>query len=159
MIAKYNGNYYYYIFNKRVSNIITNQQNKVSDDFFFEDGTFYKKVAFDELEEVFDVKYIVSYNAGVENVSTEWEIANSARDVQDNCVLLRYSNGIIPGWKTEEKNVCIKYVDIRDISNAREICIYKRKDNDTLEYPKTDERKINASELISRMSSFRRDII
>lgn len=159
MIAKYNGNYYYYVFNRRESNIITNHQDKVSDDFIFEDGVFYKKAAFDELEEVFNVKYIISYNAKVANVSSEWEITNSALDVQDNSVMLRYSNGIIPGWIIEEKNVCIKYVDIQDISNAREICIYKRKNNDTLEHPQTIEKNLDTSELISRMLKFRRDTL
>ncbi len=156
MIAKYNGEYYYYINNKRVSNIITSRKEKAFEGFFFEDNIFYMKVPFESCEDIFDLKYVISYDAGIAGASTDWEISNNASDIQKNGILIRFSDGTIPGWKIEEKNVCINYVKLEEVTNIREVCIYKRKNGVTLERPIVEERKITALDLLSRMSSFDR---
>jgi len=156
MIAKYNGKYYYYINNRRVSNIITNRKEKAVEGFLCEDNVFYKKVPFENCEDVFDVKYVISYDAGLIGISTDWEISNDASDIQKNGILIRFSNGVIPGWKVEENNVCINYINLEEATNIREIYIYKRKDSTSLERPIIEEKSIATADLISKMSRFDR---
>lgn len=157
MIAKYNGRYYYYILNKHVSNIITEQKSKAGDDFIYEDGVYYKKIEFESLEEVFDIKYIVFYDSKISGVSLEWEISNNYKETDGDSVLIRFSNGILPGWSVEENNVCIKYVSANDIIGAKEVRIYRRKNRQTLDKPTTEEKLIDKRDLIAIRASFCRE--
>lgn len=148
MIAKYNGCYYRYVFNpkKKISNVVTKQENKAGTDFIYEDGFYFKSVAFEDLEEVFDIKYIVFYDAKIPQVSSEWEVITN--DKKDDTILIRFSNGILPGWNTEENNVCTKRISFNDIHGAKEIRIYRRKNGQTLDTLFTEETRLNKEDFI-----------
>ena len=154
MIAKYNGNYYYYVENKRTGNIITRQKEKATDGFEYEDGVYFKKVAFEDLEEAFALRFIVSYDSCLKNLPQDWEVAIDKTNIKDSKVLLRYANGILPGWTVEEKNVCIKYVDVKDITAAREIRIFKRRSSDHPYDDIAEEKVIDPGDLIEIILSY-----
>ena len=143
MIAKYEEQYYYYIKNK--NNIITNFKEKTDENFIKEDNLFYKHIDPEDLSEIFDVKFIIKYDTGLENISPFWEVGG----LKNNKFLIRYSNGCLPGWTIEENNICIKYIDSTKIEEMKEIKTYTKKDNILLNEPLVEEIIIKSENYIS----------
>ncbi len=156
MFAKYNDNFYLYSANKREKVIITRKPEKADRDFKKEADSFYKYVSEDELTDVFSVKLLVDFNTSLPNVSPHWEVEFDDIDYVGGKILLRFSEGILPGWKTEEKNVCIKYIDINEVEDAKIMYLYKKRNAVVCIPPQRVENKILISEIANLCKQYKR---
>ena len=62
-------------------------------------------------------------------------------------VSLVFAEGILPGWLILEKNVCEKEVSLSELTNAKVIFTYKKKDGYVLENELVEELIIPVTEL------------
>lgn len=156
MIAKYKNNFYLYISNKKVSNLVTRQKQKALEGFEYDEGAYFKRISMDELEDVFDIEYWVTYNTGEPEVPTEWKVGKDSRDIQGDNVLIRYSNGVLPNWNIEEKNVCVKYINKNEIDSAKIVKVYSLKDGVSLNSPIKEETLVDFNDLALMHDEFSR---
>ena len=156
-IAQYKGMYYIYNSNKRTCSIVTTRNEKIHDGFIFEDGAFFKSIQENDVQEIFEIYYRIKYDAGVKGVSTEWDVGCGIQDINNDKILIRYSNGVLPGWNIEEKNVCIKYVDKEDIEYGEVIKIFHRKNGVTLTAPEKTVDRVDVDTLISVHKEYQRN--
>lgn len=159
MIGKYKDEYYYYVYNDRVSNIITCDNNKANDDFSFKNGYFYKKIQKKELSEIFDISFWVSYDAKINGIPKIWEIKSNITDINNNRITIQYSNGLLPGWEAVEKNVSIKTIDINDIESAKVIKKYYKKDNVDYINPIIEEVYLDYDSLIKYRKYYNKEFL
>ena len=155
MLAKYNDILYSYIANKREKNIITRNPKKVDKDFKKEGNIFYKSIiSEDELSDIFSVGLLINFNTGLPNTPLHWLVA--VDEIKDNKILLRFSKGILPGWDIEEKNVCIKYIDLNEIEDAKIVYLYKKRNGLVCIPPQRVENRIPKSEIIDIIEQYKR---
>ena len=161
MIAKYNGEHYYYvcgeeIFDKRyklakesdISNIITMKKEKCFSDFLAvpQYGEFYKKVDMHELTDIFYVEFFIEYDTGLPDIGV---IKNWSFDkVKDDLIKLEYSPGQLPGWYPEEQYVCSKYVGRDEILSSKIMTVYTKKNGVMFSEPYIIEENVDYGELI-----------
>lgn len=156
MFAKFNDTIYSYVANRRKKEIITRNLNKTNADFKRDGGVFYKAVSEEELTDIFNVEIWVNYNTGLPNTPFYWQVGIDGRGYADGKILLRFSEGILPGWNIEEKNVCIKYVDVNEIEKAKVVYVYKRKDNTTCLPSQKVEKEITVDEMLCIFEKYKK---
>ena len=110
MIAKYMGYEYAYISNRRSKEIVTSQKVKIDGSFNSEKGFYYKKVSEDDLTDIYNIEFCVTYKSGLKDVPITWILENEAKVIVDNKIQLVFAEGILPGWDIVEKNVCSKFL-------------------------------------------------
>ena len=147
-IAKYKGMFYRYISNNKACSIVTTRNEKAQDGFVLEDGVYYKTIPDDDVSDIFEIRYRVKHDTGIPDVSDEWEIGAETQDVKEDKILIRYSNGILPEWTVEEKNVCIKYVDKKEIEFGEIIRLYQKKNGRMLTSPEKVVEKVDVDTFI-----------
>lgn len=156
MFAKYNDNLYFYVANKRKKEIITRNPRKVNEDFRRDGNVFYKSVSENELIDIFNVELWVDFNTGLPNTPFHWQVGFDGRDYVNGKVLLRFSEGILPGWTTEEKNVCTKYIAINEIEGAKIVYLYKKRNAIACEPPQRVENIISISEIMDLFEQYKK---
>ena len=147
-IAKYNGIYYLYISNKKTCNIVTTRNEKLHEGFISGNGAYYKKIQETDVSEIFEIQYRVKYDVGIPGVPTEWGVGSGVHDIKDERILIRYANGVLPGWNIEEKNVYIKYVDKKDIEYGEVIKIFHKKNDVVLTNPERVVERVDVETFI-----------
>lgn len=157
MIAKYKNDFYFYLKNNWVSNIITEQKDKATDEFTYEDKCYWRHVDANELIDIFDISYWVEYLTNDSSLPTLWEVVDSANNpIKNDKICISFSNGIIPGWHIKERDVCIKELGKNDIKKAKIIKTYYQKDSVVLENPQVEELYVSANELFAMLNMFSR---
>lgn len=159
MFANYNNEKYLYISNRRTKEIVTHIRMKIDESFICDKGLFYKKITDEELTDIYDVEFWVKYESGFDNVSVWWKLGSDRNTVTRNHVTLIFSEGILPGWKIVEKNVCSTEVDIVSLSETKIKIIYKKKDGNSYQTPMEQEQKINVTELVDLHYKYCKDNI
>ena len=147
-IANYKGKLYRYSSNKRTCSIITTQNEKTIDGFVFENGMYFKNIQEADVSEIFEVRYRIKYDTGISRVPDMWEVGTTSQDITREKILIRYSDGVLPGWKTEEKNVCVKYIDKNKAEFGEVVKIYYKKDHVILDSPEKTVQKVDLDTLI-----------
>lgn len=156
MFAKFNDTIYSYVANRGKKEIITRNGNKTNADFKRDGEVFCKTVSEEELADIFNVEIWVKYNTGYPNTPFYWQVEIDGRGYADGKILLRFSEGILPGWDIEEKNVCIKYVDVKEIEKAKVVYVYKRKEYTTYLPPKKVEKEIIVDEMLCLLEKYKK---
>lgn len=146
MFAKYKNHDYIYAKNKRKSEIITTQAHKTDSSFTKERNVYVKSIPEENLSTIFDVTIYVSYETNIPNTPKEWKLNYTLEPISDK-VSLVFAEGILPGWLILEKNVCEKEVSISELTNAKVIFTYKKKDGYVLENELVEELIIPVTEL------------
>jgi hypothetical protein len=146
MIAEYNDKYYAYIADAGTSRIMTEQKDKTDDGFIADNGIFFKDISYEDLTSVFNITFLVTYDTGFPSVSNKWNV----EEILNNRLPLRFSGGILPGWQAEGSDSCVKYIGLDEVSFAREIFVFTRKNYITLEQPLRVENIIDVNSLVSR---------
>ena len=123
-IAVYKGNKYKLISNRRYKGIITRCSGNIDDSFFKEKDMYYKPIDERNLTEIYTVEFFVFFDTGFECVSPWWKITEA--DLMNNKVKLRFTEGILPNWSIEEKNVCTKDIAYKEISCAKVKFTFKK---------------------------------
>lgn len=140
MLANYNGKTYLYVSNKRRTVIVTRQEYKTDGGFIKDGDLFFKHVREYELSDIFSVEIWVQYHTGLEHTPSFWQVDEECGGIENDQVMLRFAEGILPGWEIEDKNVCKKYVDYSDISTCRLVMKYKKYAGEALVIPKIEEK-------------------
>ncbi len=147
MIARYNKRDYLYVANRRRKEIITTQLQKVDMSFVHEGDLYFKEITEEELSDIYDVEFWVSYKTNIPNTPERWKLSNEKATITKEGILLIFAEGILPGWDVVEKNVCSRRVDISEIFGARMVLVYKKKDGRICNERLIEERSIAVSEL------------
>ena len=155
MFAVYNGNTYIYVSNRRGKEIITRNPRKANIDFAKDDDVFYKKISDDELSEIFNIELWVKYSTGLPDTPFWWQVSFDGRAFVSGKVLLRFSEGFLPGWEIEENNVCVKYIDIDEITDAKVVYAYKKRNNTVYSNPRRFEESISKDEICAVFEKFK----
>lgn len=156
MLANYHDKTYRYIPGK--GKIITRLPYKAEKD-FKRDGEallFFKRVPEKELTDIFDVEFWVEYDTGLPNTPSMWQIKDGDNKLEDGTIRLRFAEGILPGWETEEKNVCVKHIDALEAKNTKVVYIYKKKDGEELDVPQREEMDVSLYGFIMLYRRYRR---
>jgi len=108
---------------------------------------YFKNILEEELSDIYDVEIWVSYNTNIPNTPKQWKLGSDKSAISENGILLIFAEGILPGWNVIEKNVCSKRIDLSEISSARVVFVYRKKDGKMLENHIVEEISIATSEL------------
>lgn len=154
MIAKYMGYEYTYISNRRSKEIVTSQKVKIDGSFNSEKRYYYKKVSEDDLTDIYNIEFWVTYKSGLKDVPITWILGSEAKVIVDNKIQLVFAEGILPGWDIVEKNVCSKWVELSDISEAKMVTVYKKKNGIICEPRVQEERNISNTDLVLLHSKY-----
>ena len=147
MFAKYNGEIYTFLQNKRKTEIITRNPDKASDNFSKDGDVFFKLISSDKLEDVFGVDILVHYDAGLPHTPKKWCVNLSDCDLSSKTFLLIFAKGLLTEWKVVDKNVCAKRIPFDDINCLEIICRYKRRSFIDFDEPLIEEKSFSKSEL------------
>lgn len=156
MLANYNGKTYWYISSRRKKEIVTRTPDKAENDFKRDNDLFFKNISEEELIDIFDVEFWVEYDANLPNTPLMWKISNENSELENGKIMLRFAEGILPEWEIEEKNVCVKHIEVSEVRNAKVIYVYKKKDGKELDTPQKEEINLSLDELITLCKQYKR---
>lgn len=157
MFAKYNGYDYLYIPSARKAEIITTDKKKIDSSFAHNSNLYFKKIREEELSDIYNTEIWVTYHANIPDTPTQWKLGSDNSIISNNKVVLIFAEGILPGWDVLEKNVCCKAVLLSEVSSAKVVLSYKKKDSKVLERHLIEEISIDTSDLaecIEKYSKF-----
>lgn len=137
--------------------IITRSKDKTDENFLSTGISFYKDISKDNtgIQDIFDVQFFLQWDSGLKNVDKEWEILTEYEYLEGNQVLLKFVNGILPGWNIEEQAVCSKYVDIDECEDFTVKYTYTVKDGNKLKEPLVLEQKVSKEEFQKTVIGYR----
>ena len=119
MIAVYKGTQYKIIKDGKRWELISKKPNSIEAGFTKGGDLFYKSIDnLTLLDDIYDMWIMVVYDTHFDKVSKQWRLEITKEFFMDNKVKLLFGEGLLPGWTVEDKNVCSKYVDISEISDA-----------------------------------------
>lgn len=156
MYAKYNNNIYRYLHRKEYDKIITYDRKKSDATFYVNESVYVKQIKGEDpaLQEVFDVTFSFNWDSKLEHVETTWTITAAPEYLQGDQLLLRYTKGLLPGWKVEEQTVCVRYVPIEECSEFKICYTYFVKNGEHLEKIKKEEKLVERSHFIETVHMF-----
>ncbi|KNY28483.1 hypothetical protein [Pseudobacteroides cellulosolvens] len=145
MFIIYKNNLYHVLDEKSHLVIITRQKSKADEDFLSTKESFYKEISKDDkyIQDVYTVQFFLKWDSHLDGVDKTWEILTEHEYLKENQVLLKFVNGILPGWEVEEQAVCSKYVDIDECEDFLVVYTYTVKDGDVLKIPMVLEQKVS----------------
>lgn len=138
---------YTYISNRRCKEIITTKKEKVKDDFTSGNGIYYKTVDEKDLTDIYSVEFWVKYKTEFEGVSNWWKLGSEQNVIENNKVQLIFAEGILPDWNIVDKNVCSTLIPLGEISAAKMVVSYKKRNGVDLEERISEEKIISIEEL------------
>jgi hypothetical protein len=119
MFADYKGKQYKIVREEGKWNLISMNPDSEKYGFEKDEDIYYKE--FDDISEfddVYELTFFVLYDTHLDKVPTEWSLNLSNGFFKEDSVKLLFAEGILPGWKVEDKNVCSTYIKNEDISQA-----------------------------------------
>ena len=159
MLMIYNNKLFRYI--KKKQEIVTYQKKNTDNTFEFDDGIYYKKVLENDsnIQDIFIIQFFLKWDSHLEKVDTVWEIFTDKSYLNENQVLMRFANGLLPGWRAEEQTVCSRYVDINECEDFTIVYTYTVKDGVRLETPLKQEKKVSKEEFQKTVIQYRAENI
>ncbi|MDP4180485.1 MAG: hypothetical protein Q8942_05255 [Bacillota bacterium] len=145
MFIIYKDNLYDLLDEETHLNIITRQKTKADKDFLSTGKSYYKEIKKDDkyIQDIFNAQFFVEWDSHLDDIDNKWEILTEHEYLKDNQVLLKFVNGILPGWTVEEQAICSKYVDIDECEDFSVVYTYTVKDGKTLKSPMVVEQKVS----------------
>ena len=157
MFIIYKDNLYDMSDKKTHFNIITRLKTKADGDFLSKHEIFYKEIPKDDkcIQDIFKVQFFLKWDSHLANVNEVWEILTEYEYLKDNQVLLKFVNGILPGWTVEEQAVSSKYVDIDECEDFSVVYTYTVKDGNVLKEPLIVEQEVSKEEFQKLIHQYR----
>jgi len=148
MFMIYKNNLYHILDEKKHYVIVTRQKSKADADFLSTKESFYKEIPKEDkyIEDIYKVQFFLKWESNFDDVDNTWEILAEHEYIKDNKVLLKFVNGILPGWEVEEQAVCSKYVDIDECEDFTAIYTCTVKNGKVLMNPMVLEQKVSKEE-------------
>lgn len=154
MFAKYNSDDYLYVSNTRKTEIITTDKQKTDSSFVYDSNLYFKKIREEELSDIYDAEIWVTYYTNIPDTPTQWKLGSDNSTISNNEVALIFAEGILPGWDILEKNVCCKVVLLSEVSSAKVVLTYKKKDGKILENRIVEEISIDTHDLVKYIEKY-----
>ena len=161
MYIKYNNIVFRFLDKKEYYKIITRNKNKTTDEFYKNKDVYVKKIIETDIniQDIFNIQFFLKWDSHFEKVDTVWEIFTDKSYLNENQVLMRFANGLLPGWRAEEQTVCSRYVDINECEDFTIVYTYTVKDGIRLETPLKQEKKVSKEEFQKTVIQFRNENI
>ncbi|MBR4670292.1 MAG: hypothetical protein IKO84_06805 [Butyrivibrio sp.] len=138
------------------SRIVTNDARKSKEDFLPDSfGEMGKKIAEEELTDIFYVNCFINYDTGLAKIPTEWLVNR----IIDGKIEIEYGLGLLPGWNGVDQYVCSKLLGKDEVSSPKVRFIYTKKNGNMLKEPYVEERAVDIEEMISIYNHYLRDNI
>ena len=156
MYIRYNSEIYRFLDKKEYYKIITRNKNKTTDEFYKNKDVYVKKITKTDIniQDIFNVQFFLRWDSYFEKVNTLWEVFADKSYLKDDQVLIRFANGLLPGWRAEEQTVCSRYVDINKCEDFTVLYTYVYKDGIKLEKPSVEEKRVSAKEFKEKMIKY-----
>lgn len=156
MYIRYNSEIYRFLDKKEYYKIITRNKNKTTDEFYKNKDVYVKKITKTDIniQDIFNVQFFLRWDSHFEKVNTLWEVFADKSYLKDDQVLIRFANGLLPGWRAEEQTVCSRYVDINKCEDFTVLYTYVYKDGIKLEKPSVEEKRVSAKEFKEKMIKY-----
>ena len=141
--------------------IITRNELKLNENFLKTKRSFYKNILLNDpnIQDIFNIQFFLKWDSHFEKVDTVWEIFTDKSYLNENQVLMRFANGLLPGWRAEEQTVCSRYVDINECEDFTIVYTYTVKDGIRLETPLKQEKKVSKEEFQKTVIQYRNENI
>ena len=161
MYIKYNNIVFRFLDKKEYYKIITRNKNKTTDEFYKNKDVYVKKIIETDIniQDIFNIQFFLKWDSHFEKVDTVWEIFTDKSYLNENQVLMRFANGLLPGWRAEEQTVCSRYVDINECEDFTIVYTYTVKDGIRLETPLKQEKKVSKEEFQKTVIQYRNENI
>jgi len=151
IIAKYLNNYY--IGNRLEDSvgIITSNVDKIDTSFTKSNLFWYKEVSLTDknLTDIYELKLYINYDIDLPEVPKTWKL-DVGDDVlkKKNTIKLVFYNGMLPGWRGEDKNISYKYINVNEIKNGSIKKIFYKKDGKACIFPKIYKKNASIAEIV-----------
>ena len=155
MFARYNNYDYIYMTSARKKEIMTTDKKKTDSTFMHDNRLYFKEIHEEELSDIYEAEIWVTYHANIPDTPTQWKLGSNNPMISNNEVALVFAEGILPGWDVLEKNVCCKAVLLSEVSSAKVVLTYKKKDGKVLENRIIEEISIDTSDLVKYIEKYR----
>ena len=147
---------YYRAEHANFSRIATNDLKKCREEFQSNSfGEMERKIAEEELSDIFYVNCFINYNTGLARIPTEWLVNN----IIGEKIEIEYGLGLLPGWDGVDQYVCSKLLGKDEVSSPKVRYVYTKKDGRVLEEPYVEERDVDIEEMISIYNHYLRENI
>ncbi len=148
MYIKYNNDLYVFLNKKEYFKIITRKSNKADEAFYQNLEVYVKQIPPTDtnIQDIFDVHYLIDYDTGLNCVPTTWRVDTSRVEFMDDEVLLVFGQGRLPGWEALENTVCQKCVKLEECGAIRIVFKYKVKDGEECNPPLRIEEELTKDE-------------
>lgn len=148
MFTKYKGKEYKYatyMFQGNMKYAIGTKNFSFTDDTFVKSnicGDYFKIMDRSELSDIYDVEIYVVYDSGIPGVKDLWIIDTTwYAMIRKDEMRIVYFDGYLPGWEKVDRDTYVKWVKLSDITEAKIVFRYEKKDG--IEYKeKLKEEKI-----------------
>ena len=135
MIAKFKGKEYCYAtyrFQGDMRYAIGTKNISLTDDTFIRSNfceDYFKIIDRSELNDIYDVEIYVIYDSGIPGVSNSWIIDTGwfAR-IRNDEIRIVYFDGYLEGWEKADRDTYVKWIKFSDISEAKIVFKYQKKD-------------------------------
>ena len=164
MYAIYNNKLYGYLDDDY--ELLTYQNNKIDDGFEEDEGIYFKSITLDEIQDIFDVDFYVTYTDESETLKkagnpSKW-IVNEGRPLYKNPEIEKNELGLSliqqsysDDWVMDDKCSCSKIVDLYDCTDFTVVYTYIYRDGKELEEEIVEEVKVEAEEFKELMLKYR----
>ena len=161
MFIKYKDILYDLLEEKTYLSIITRNKLKSNEDFLKNKRSFYKNILLNDpnIQDIFNIQFFLKWDSHFEKVDTVWEVFTDKSYLKDGQVLMRFANGLLPGWRAEEQTVCSRYVDINECEDFTIVYTYTVKDGIRLETPLKQGKKVSKEEFQKTVIQYRAENI
>lgn len=142
--------------------LITTYKKEKCDSTFIKEWDYYAKEYNEtdaDIQDMFAVTYRVCWDSKLNGVDTKWDIFTDKEYLKGNQVLLRFTHGLLPGWKAEEQTVCTKYVDLHQCYGFTVRYEYSIKNGEKLEEHFIEEIAVNQEQFIQMWHKYQSENI
>lgn len=161
MYIRYDNKLYSYR-NLRDCNKIVTRKVEKSNETFYKHRSVWVKVIENidkNIEDIFDLKFYVEWDSGIENTPSEWYVQHSKGIILDNKMKLYFAQGHLPGWNVEEKTICSNIIDINEVEKYIVQYEYFVKKGRKLEEKEIDRQYVIKEEFIEKFNQYLADNI
>lgn len=136
--------------------IVTYFENKIDKDFKEDEGVFFKEIEQSDknIEDIFELKFYVEWDSGIENTPSEWYVQHSKGIILDNKMKLYFAQGHLPGWNVEEKTICSNIIDFNEVEKYIVQYEYSVKKGRKLEEKEIDREYATKEEFIEKFNQY-----
>lgn len=151
--AKYNG--YLYSYDPEKKEISTVRKHKTNKSFVKDGSVWRKKVTEEDLSDIFEDWLLVEYDTSIPDIPTWWRVRNLT---EDGTFMVKYTEGLLPGWDVIGDNTCIKKFLITDFECGVAFFMFTKADGEMFEEPLPSKIDVPLSSMLTLFNDMESDL-